>query len=118
MADETIVRQINVQELKSRMDRNEDFLLIDVREKFEREICRIENSLWIPLNDLISNSSNELNRLTNSDKDKKIIAYCHHGGRSEMAVDFLVLKGYTNAKSLIGGIDSWAKEVDRNVAVY
>ena len=48
------IEEISVKELKAKLDRKEDFQLIDVREPFELDICRIEGSINIPVNDIIS----------------------------------------------------------------
>ncbi len=96
--------------LKKLMDSNEDFDLIDVRSDEEREICHIGGKL-VPLDELED-------RLYEIDSNKKTIIYCHHGIRSQNAVDFLRSVGYTNVINLEGGIHLWSIEVDDSVRIY
>ncbi len=84
---------------------------LDVREDYERELCAIEPSLHVPLRDL-SNHYPELS------KDRPLIVYCHHGGRSLKAVRELRDAGFTEAVSLRGGIDRWALERDPAMTRY
>ena len=89
---------------------NNDIVLIDVREDFEREICHI-GGLHIPMGQ-IAYSINTLNI------DDKIIVYCHHGIRSLQVVDYLRGRGFNFAQSLEGGIHKWAIEKDESLARY
>ncbi len=97
---------ISPSELKEQLH---SYVLIDVREDNERAICKL-NSLWIPLGELSSRFS-ELNA------DKNHVVYCHHGVRSLSAAMFLEEKGY-KVKSLSGGIDRWATEVEPEMPRY
>ena len=98
-------------ELKKKLDNKEPVFLLDVREDFEFELCHIEGSRLIPLPTLFY-------MIKEIPKDKEIIAICHHGHRSASACEFLMQKGYKNVKNLAGGIDAWAKEVDKSMAKY
>jgi len=104
---------ISVQELKEKRDKKEDFVLVDVRETFEYEIAKIEGSKLIPLGE-IPNRFSELNEF----KEKEIVVHCHHGGRSQRAIEFLVEQGFTQLKNLTGGIDVWSTDVDPNIQRY
>jgi rhodanese-related sulfurtransferase len=98
-------------ELKQRQDRGENFLLIDVREPQEYEICRIEGAKLIPMRTIPAN-------LQSLDTDEPVICYCHHGVRSLDVVVWLQGQGVTSAKSLAGGIDRWSLEIDPQVPRY
>lgn len=102
--------EITAKELKKKIDAKEKFALLDVRTKEEIEIAKIQNSVWILLDELEK-------RYSELDKSKEIIVYCHHGSRSLMATQFLNSKGYS-AKSLSGGIDDWSAEIDKSVQTY
>ena len=85
-------------------------MLIDVREPWEADICRIEGSTLIPLRTIPQ-------RLAEIPPDAPVAIYCHAGMRSMMAAQFLHQAGYETL-SLAGGIDRWAREVDPAMARY
>lgn len=93
--------------LKARLD---EVTLLDVREPWEAEIATIPGSLLIPLGALPL----ALDRL---ERSLPIVAYCHHGIRSESARALLAEAGF-DASHLAGGIDAWSTEVDENVPRY
>lgn len=97
-------------ELKDKLDKKEDIFLLDVRNFDEHQIAKIPGSMLIPLDQLE-------NRLNEIPKNKEIIVYCHHGARSLDAVNFLKEKGF-KAKSLVGGIDVWARFIDHSIPIY
>lgn len=105
--------QVNPVDVKLRMEQGDDLVLIDVREPFEYEIARIEGARLIPLTELVMRLS-ELERF----KDKEIVVYCHKGGRSLMAAQILLARGFKNVKSMYGGIDAWADQVDPSTPRY
>ncbi len=103
--------QISPKQLKELFDKKEDFVLVDVREQHEYQICHIEGSKLIPLGQ-IKQRSEEL------DKNKLIVLHCHHGGRSMQALSYLKGLGFTKLKNLDGGIDLWAEDVEQGMAKY
>src|SRR6267143_2149483 len=96
---------ITPQELKSRLDRNESPLLVDVRQDWETKLCRLPNSVHIPIEE-IEFRTDELSR------EDEIVVYCHQGVRSAAVADYLRQLGFKNVKNLAGGLDSWARTVD------
>jgi len=98
-------------ELKAKQDRGDDFVLIDVREPHEYQICRIPGSVLIPLGDLPK-------RVNELDSAKEIVAHCKSGVRSGKAVDFLKQAGFRNVRNLKGGILAWSDKVDPTVPKY
>jgi molybdopterin/thiamine biosynthesis adenylyltransferase/rhodanese-related sulfurtransferase len=86
-------------------------LLLDVREPHEWEIARIEGARLLPLGQLPA-------RLAEIDPHAAIVTYCHHGMRSMRALEVLRGAGYGNVRSLDGGIDGWARQVDRGLQRY
>lgn len=86
-------------------------LLLDVRENWEVETCRIEGSTQIPMN-LIPIRVSEL------DDDREIVCVCHHGARSMQVANFLERNGFSNVTNLTGGIHAWAVQVDPSMAKY
>ncbi len=107
------VDEISVEDLKKKIDSKEDFVLIDVREPFEFQIASIKNSKLMPLGQL----ERYLKELE-AGKEKEIVAFCHHGGRSRRALEFLGSKGFKKLKNVAGGIDEWAVKIDPSVARY
>ncbi len=87
------------------------FLLLDVREPWEFEICHIEGSQLIPMNS-IPEKMGEL------DKARPIVCICHHGMRSWEVASFLEAQGFTQIINLTGGVDAWAQEVDSTMPTY
>ena len=98
-------------ELKQRLDRSEKLLLIDVREPWEFEICRIAGAKLIPMSQIPAN-------LQALDGDEDVICYCHHGVRSLDVAVWLRNQGVATAKSLTGGIERWSVEIDPRVPRY
>lgn len=86
--------------------------LVDVREPWERAICRIADSRAIPLGEL----ADRLAELPRS--NQPLVVYCHHGGRSIQAVIWLRRIGFPNAVSLDGGIEAWSVAIDPSVPTY
>jgi adenylyltransferase/sulfurtransferase len=103
--------EIEPAEVKARMDRGEPFVLIDVREPHEYQICRIPGARLIPLGEL----PKRVNELNSADE---IVAHCKSGVRSAKAVDFLKQSGFRKVKNMKGGILAWSDKVDPSVPKY
>lgn len=103
-------KSISVSELKAIIGKGEELVLIDVRERFEYEICNLGGEL-IPLNSIPAN-------LHKIPKDKTTVVYCHHGMRSASAIKYLEQQGFKNLLNLEGGIDAWAREIDEEMERY
>ena len=96
------MQQISVTELKSKMDANEDFLLLDVREPFEYQEYNIGAKL-IPLIGIMSGNTDEISEW----KEKEVVVHCKSGGRSSNACMALEAQGFKNVKNLQGGMIEW-----------
>lgn len=103
------VKEITVQELKQKIDANQTFQLIDVREPIERTASHIGGD-FIPMNTIEEN-------IQKIRKDCSVIIYCRSGIRSAKVIEYLQEKGFDNLYNLQGGINSWAKEIDKNLTV-
>ena len=86
-------------------------VLLDVRETWEVQLCRIEGSLAIPMNNVAEQCSS-------LDPDAEMILICHHGGRSMQVALFLERSGFAKLHNLAGGVDAWARLIDPAMAVY
>lgn len=87
-----------------------DFTFLDIRTPMERKIAKIERTLFIPMQDIAK-------KLPMIDRDKEVVVFCHTGGRSFHVARYLNQMGYL-ARSLDGGIDSWADEIDDSIERY
>jgi glyoxylase-like metal-dependent hydrolase (beta-lactamase superfamily II)/rhodanese-related sulfurtransferase len=106
-------QEITPNDLKRKIDNNEDIFLLDVRTPQEYNFWKIsydnhENPKLIPIDHLFGNASNLLKDIP---KDKEIVTVCAHGNRSLMAAKLLGQFGY-NAKSVSGGMAGWNKVTD------
>jgi adenylyltransferase/sulfurtransferase len=109
-APETNVPEIGPRELKARLDRGDDLIILDVREPHEYQICNLGGRL-IPLGDLPG-------RVSELDSSREIVAHCRSGKRSAEAVEFLRKAGFRKVLNLKGGILAWSDEVDPSVPKY
>jgi adenylyltransferase/sulfurtransferase len=103
--------EIDPVEVKKKIDRGDNFFLLDVREPHEVDICQIPGSHLIPVGQVPSRA-NELNSADD------IIVYCRSGQRSGKAVDFLRKAGFKKVKNMVGGILAWSDMVDPSVPKY
>jgi adenylyltransferase/sulfurtransferase len=105
------VADVTVQQLKSRLDAGEDFVLLDVREPHELQICKIPSSTLIPMGE-IPKRHGEL------DRSRDLIVYCRSGARSGRVVNFLRQQGFDRAFNLKGGILEWIDKIDPSQPKY
>lgn len=105
------VREITPVELSNRIERGEDFELLDVREPYEWAIARLPGARHIPLGALPS----DMGQL---DPKRETIVYCKSGIRSMAAASQLAAAGFRKVANLSGGISRWSAEVDASVPRY
>lgn len=103
------MREITVEVLKEKIQRADDFLLIDVRENWEREEFNI-GGLHIPLGTLPA-TINDLQDY----EDKEIVVYCKKGIRSATAQQFMTKNDFTQVVNLKGGIDQWKAKYHKTI---
>jgi len=103
--------EITPLELKAKIDRGDEFVLVDVREPEEFAICRIPGSTLVPLRTV----PERVHELSSADE---IVVHCRSGVRSGQAVDFLKQAGFRKVKNLVGGILRWSDDVDPTVPKY
>lgn len=102
---------ITVKEVNERIARGDNLLLVDVREPWEYELCRIPGAKLIPMGALPAN----LTAMLDADE---VVCYCHHGMRSLDAAAWLRQQGVESARSMAGGIERWSVEIDPQVPRY
>ena len=105
------VPEIGPSEVKKMIDENQPFVLIDVREPHEFQICRIPGSTLIPLGEIPK-------RMHELDSASEIVVHCRSGQRSAKAVEFLMKAGFQKIHNLKGGILAWSDQVDPSVPKY
>lgn len=103
--------EITAPELAREREQHRDLVIVDVREPQEWEICHLDDARLIPLGELPE-------RLNELDGHTSIVTHCHHGIRSMRALEILRAAGFSKVRSLAGGIDAWAREVDDSMARY
>jgi rhodanese-related sulfurtransferase len=86
-------------------------VLLDVREPWETQICHIDGSALMPMREVPA-------RFGDIEPDQPVVCICHHGGRSAHVAMFLNRQGYGDVYNLTGGIDAWARQIDRAMATY
>ena len=86
-------------------------LIIDVREPWEHEICRIAEAQLLPMQEIPA-------RLGELPRDRDLVVLCHHGMRSFQVAEFLHSEGLTRVCNLSGGIAAWAEQVDPTMEHY
>jgi adenylyltransferase/sulfurtransferase len=105
--------EIDCQTVKQKLDQGEAFLFLDCREQNEYDLVHIEGTTLLPMSQ-IQDRAGELDE----HKAGEIVVHCHHGGRSLQVAGWLAQRGFANVKSLAGGIDLWAQEIDPGLARY
>ena len=85
-------------------------VLLDVREPWEVELVSLDGAINIPLGQL-------QDRVGELDPNVPVVAFCHHGGRSEQARRFLEANGF-DVRNLTGGIDAWARDIEPELRRY
>jgi len=103
--------EITPEELKRRLDRHDEVLVVDIREPQEREINGIPGALAVAADDLAS-------RLSEGGPSRDLIVYCRTGDRSGRVVDELRERGFERIFNLKGGIAAWVARIDRDQPTY
>src|SRR5882757_2898114 len=110
---ENIPLEIDCKTVKAKLDSKADFLLVDCREADEYQKVHIDQAKLVPMS-VIQERVAELEAY----KKKEIVVHCHHGGRSLKVTHWLRSQGFANVKSMAGGIDLWAAEIDPKLPRY
>ncbi|MHB8345602.1 MAG: rhodanese-like domain-containing protein [Acidiferrobacterales bacterium] len=106
------MQQLSARQLKAGMDLQPELpQLLDVREPWEVRLCALAGSLHIPMDQIPA-------RLGELDPSRQTVVICHHGVRSHHVARFLEHQGFADVWNLSGGIDAWAREIDREMATY
>lgn len=104
------VRSLTVQDLKAMMERGEKLELYDVRTPRERDIVKIDGDKFL--------DEEGLAELEKTSRDTPLAFYCHHGGRSRSAAERFLGMGFTRVYNVEGGVDAWARQIDKRLSTY
>jgi adenylyltransferase/sulfurtransferase len=107
----TKVPEISAPEVKKMMDEKKPFVLVDVREPHEFQICSIPGSVLMPMGEV----PKRMHELNSADE---IVVHCRSGMRSAQVVDFLMKSGFRKIHNLKGGVLAWADQVDPSMPKY
>jgi adenylyltransferase/sulfurtransferase len=102
---------ISAQDLKARLEREPNLILLDVREPHELEIAAIQGAKNIPLGEVAQ-------RMAELDSAEEMVVFCKRGSRSARAIEILSSAGFKKMKNLKGGINAWAEDVDTSLPLY
>jgi sulfur-carrier protein adenylyltransferase/sulfurtransferase len=103
--------EIEVTEVKSKLDRGDDFVFIDVREPHEYQIAKIPGTKLIPLGEVAKH-------LDEFDKNADIVIHCKSGMRSAKACGIFRGAGFEHVRNMKGGILAWSSQIDPSVPKY
>lgn len=113
MTDSTLPLEIDAAGLKADLDRGDDLVLLDCREQNEWDTVHIRGAQLVPMSEIAS----QLEKLEPL-RERRIVVYCHHGGRSMRVTQWLRQQGFPRTQSLAGGIDNWAEAIDPTLPRY
>jgi len=103
--------ELSARDAKELLDSKKGVCLLDVRQAFEFDLCHVQGSLHVPLDQLTS-------RIDEIPRGVPVLTLCHHGVRSCQAALYLRQAGFDTVSSVKGGIDAWAKDVDPSIKTY
>src|ERR1044072_4423910 len=114
-----MIPEINVNELSQKLNSDDEFILLDVRELNELEFAKLtDRRLEVtPMSQLAREGTNALSDAARS-QDATIYVLCHHGNRSGQVAAWLEKQGWKNVFSVRGGIDEYARKIDGSVGSY
>ena len=105
------MRQFRPVELAAQLQTGPTPVLLDVREPWEWDVCRLPDAVLIPMRELPA-------RLQELNKAAETVVICHHGVRSYHAARYLETVGFGDVVNLSGGVAAWADEVDPAMPRY
>lgn len=107
------MKQLTAPQLKEWLDdpHRAPPLLLDVREPWEFDVCRLPNAKLMPMRSIPA-------RYLELQRDAEIVVVCHHGARSYQVALFLEHQGFGNVINLYGGMAAWSRDVDPATPTY
>ena len=114
-----MIPEITVNELSEKLNSEDKFILLDVRELPELDYAKLTDSRLevTPMSQMAREGTKALSEAANS-QDATIYVLCHHGNRSGQVVAWLAQQGWQNVFSVRGGIDEYARKIDNSIGFY
>ena len=111
--------EITVTQLAEKLNSENQFILLDVREPHEVKLAKVSDSRLevTPMSRLAREGTNALSDSARA-QDATIYVMCHHGNRSAQVTAWLAQQGWKNVFNVRGGIDEYARNVDQSVGFY
>jgi len=106
-----MIEDITPSEFTRRRESGELWALLDVREAWEIDIARIDQTIDIPMAEIPV-------RVAELDASQPVAVFCHSGGRSAQVANFLAQNGFDRVANILGGIDAWSLDIDSSIARY
>ncbi len=113
------VSEVDVHELARKLQLDDVFVLLDVREAWELDQAMIvDRRLKVVPMSRLAQLGVEILPEEVQQKDAEILVMCHHGVRSAQVAEWLLTLGWTNVFSVRGGIAAYARDVDSSIGKY
>jgi rhodanese-related sulfurtransferase len=111
--------EISVQELAEKLNGQDSFYLLDVRETWELDLARLDNPrlVVVPMSQMARAREDAFPPELRA-REAEIVVMCHHGVRSLQVTQWMRSLGWNHVLSLAGGIDAYARQVDPAVGLY
>jgi rhodanese-related sulfurtransferase len=111
--------EIDVTALAEKLKSDEQFILLDVREADELLRAKIADGRLVhaALSQLSARGTSMLPQQAEG-QERSVYILCHHGNRSTQVTRWLVKIGWTNVFNVRGGIDEYARKIDKSVGLY
>jgi rhodanese-related sulfurtransferase len=114
------IPEISPKDLSAKLGSDADFTLLDVRETWELDLAHLDDPrlVVLPLSRLARELNSALPEAIATNPGAEVVVICHHGQRSADVTGWLIQQGWKNVRSLQGGIDAYASQIDPSVGRY
>ncbi len=111
--------EIDVLTLAEKLKSDEEFILLDVREDDELRRAKVNDRRLVhaALSELSVKGMSMLAAPAQG-QERSVYVMCHHGNRSSQVTRWLIKNGWANVFNVSGGIDAYARKVDKSVGMY
>ena len=113
------IPEVDVHQLALKLQSDEPFVLLDVREAWELDQAMIVDSRLkvVPMSRLAQLGAEAFPEEVRQ-KDAEVLVLCHHGVRSATVTQWMLAQGWRNVLSVRGGIAEYAGKIDGSVGIY
>ena len=105
--------EVDCQSVHQQLASGEELVLLDCREQDEWDLVHIQGADLVPMSTLAESGAK-----LEPWREKPIVVYCHHGGRSLQVARWLRQQGFDGVQSMRGGIDQWAAQIETDLPRY